>query len=82
MAPKLDEESFTTMVEKQKEIARREAEERQRIAQGYPPRPSSTPSQQPLTPPTSGQTNANSNDSGPAPQNTVTLVDPSQQTSA
>ena len=85
MAPKLDEESFAAMVERQKDIVRRENEERQRAAQGYPPRPSSTPAQPPLTPPAVVTPNIpNNNDSGPAPQNTVTPVDPvvSQQSVA
>ncbi|KAK3878459.1 hypothetical protein Pcinc_016906 [Petrolisthes cinctipes] len=44
MAPKLDEGSFAAMVERQKEVVRRETEDRQRTAQGLPPRPPSTSS--------------------------------------
>ncbi|XP_042224163.1 SWI/SNF-related matrix-associated actin-dependent regulator of chromatin subfamily E member 1-like isoform X5 [Homarus americanus] len=75
MAPKLDEASFVAMVERQKEILRREAEERQRTAQGLPPRPSSTSSSQ-ATPAGNSSAREDSNEAaGPAPQNTATPVD-------
>ncbi|XP_071535512.1 SWI/SNF-related matrix-associated actin-dependent regulator of chromatin subfamily E member 1-like isoform X4 [Panulirus ornatus] len=75
MAPKLDEASFAAMVERQKEILRREAEERQRTAQGLPPRPSSTSSSQ-AAPANNSATREDSNEAaGPAPQNTATPVD-------
>lgn len=75
MAPKLDESSFAAMVERQKEILRREAEERQRTAQGLPPRPSSTSSSQ-AAPANNSATREDSNEAaGPAPQNTATPVD-------
>nr|XP_053647927.1 SWI/SNF-related matrix-associated actin-dependent regulator of chromatin subfamily E member 1-like isoform X1 [Cherax quadricarinatus] len=75
MAPKLDEISFAAMVERQKEILRREAEERQRTAQGLPPRPSSTSSSQ-AAPPGNQTVREDGNEAaGPAPQNTATPVD-------
>lgn len=75
MAPKLDEASFAAMVERQKEVVRREAEERQRAAQGLPPRPSSTSSSQ-AAPVSSTGTREDSNEAaGPAPQNTATPVE-------
>ena len=75
MAPKLDETSFATMVDRQKEVLRREAEERQRSAQGLPARPSSASSQ-------GGSANASNREdsseaAGPAPQNTATPVEAS-----
>nr|XP_027228691.1 vegetative cell wall protein gp1-like isoform X2 [Penaeus vannamei] len=74
-APKLDETSFASMVERQKEVLRREAEERQRTAQGLPSRPPSTSSSQ-VQPQSNAATREDSNDAaGPAPQNTATPVD-------
>ncbi|XP_045602935.1 SWI/SNF-related matrix-associated actin-dependent regulator of chromatin subfamily E member 1 isoform X21 [Procambarus clarkii] len=75
MAPKLDETSFAAMVERQKEILRREAEERQRSAQGLPPRPSSTCSSQAATPSSQSTREDGNEAAGPAPQNTATPVD-------
>lgn len=64
------------MVERQKEIVKREAEERQRAAQGLPPRPPSTSSPQ-VTPATTATAikDEGGEAAGPAPQNTATLVD-------
>ncbi|XP_042871483.1 SWI/SNF-related matrix-associated actin-dependent regulator of chromatin subfamily E member 1-like isoform X20 [Penaeus japonicus] len=74
-APKLDETSFASMVERQKEVLRREAEERQRSAQGLPSRPPSTSSSQ-VQPQSNAASREDSNDAaGPAPQNTATPVD-------
>ncbi|XP_047475909.1 formin-like protein 5 isoform X8 [Penaeus chinensis] len=74
-APKLDETSFASMVERQKEVLRREAEERQRTAQGLPSRPPSTSSSQ-VQPQSNAASREDSNDAaGPAPQNTATPVD-------
>jgi len=60
-APKLDVGSFETLVERQREILRREAEDRQRAAQGLPP--------------LSQDKENHEAPAGPQPQNTATLVD-------
>ena len=76
MAPKLDETSFTSMVERQKEVLRREAEERQRTTQGLPPRPASTSSPQAAAPTTPAPPREESNEAaGPVPLNTATPVE-------
>ncbi|XP_068249674.1 ataxin-2-like protein isoform X3 [Palaemon carinicauda] len=81
MAPKLDETSFAAMVERQKEVLRREAEERQRSSQGLPARPPSASSQG-----GAGSNPSNREDSteaaGPAPQNTATPVEASSSPAA
>ncbi|KAK7074115.1 high mobility group, partial [Halocaridina rubra] len=74
MAPKLDETSFAAMVERQREILRREAEERQRTAQGLSARPTTVSTQggaaaNPTNREDSGEA------TGPAPQNTATPVE-------
>lgn len=60
-APKLDVVSFDVLVERQREILRREAEDRQRAAQGLPP--------------LSQDKENHEAPSGPQPQNTATPVD-------
>jgi len=60
-APKLDVGSFETLVERQREVLRREAEDRQRAAQGLPPLAQDKENHEAST--------------GPQPQNTATLVD-------